>query len=347
MKPSGYMRYFWQIVRMHLQPHYRVPLTTYIHLTNRCNMHCVYCRIHQLPQVDIWTTQALKTTISEMNSCGTRRIHLTGGEPMLREDLGEIVAHAKKLGLFVGLSTNGYRVVERINELKGIDVVFLSYDGPDQVQSRLRGGQKVSDVETALLAFKAAGIRVWTTTVLTRWNADFLEDIVNFALRHHILANFNELEFFSESPYKLHPPINEIKELILRGRQRKEVFQKLIQLKSSGAPVGSSFKYLKNALDWPYDDKITDSKTSKRYQCWAGRAYGHLDADGKLYSCGWGALRGIGGINVMEEGFYSVWKRLLPLDGCRSCSHACGVENNLIFSLNPSSILNAVVQLRR
>lgn len=341
------MHYFGQIVRMHLQPHYRVPLTIYIHLTNRCNIRCVYCRVHQLPQVDIWTTQALKTTISEMSSCGTRRIHLTGGEPMLREDLGEIVAHAKELGLFVGLSTNGYQIVERINELKGIDVVFLSYEGPDQVHSRLRGGQKVRDVETALLAFKSAGIRVWTTTVLTQWNADFLEDIVNFARRYHILANFNRLEFFLNPPSYLHPLIDEVQDLVLRGDERKRVFQKLIQLKSSGAPLGSSLPYLKNALQWPYDDKITDSKPSKRYQCWAGRAYGHLDADGKLYSCGWGALRRIGGISAIEEGFHTAWKRLLPLDGCRSCSHACGVENNLIFSLNPSSILNAVVQLRR
>jgi len=66
-------------------------------------------------------------------------------------------------------------------KLKGIDVVFLSYDGPDQVHSRLRGEQNVEEVKSALLALKSAGIQVWTTTVLTCWNVNFIEDIIDFA----------------------------------------------------------------------------------------------------------------------------------------------------------------------
>lgn len=346
MKFSDFVYFGWQIGRMHLQPAYRVPLSIYIVLTNRCNNRCVYCRTHNLPQDDIWTTESLKRTINEMKACGARRIQLTGGEPMVRSDIGEIIAYAKKLGFFVGMSTNGYQVAERIKELKGIDVVFLSYDGPPKVHARLRGENNVGEIKSALLALKTAGICVWTTTVLTKWNVDFIEEIVQFAKQQCILANFNRLEFFLKPPAYLHPLADEVQDLILGEDKQKRAFQKLIQLKSSGAPIGSSFEYLKSVVEWPHADKVTDSKLSKRYRCWAGRAYGHLDADGMLYSCGWAALWKLPGLDVLKEGFQSSWKKLKPISNCKSCSHACGVENNLIFSLNFSSIANAFTNLR-
>ena len=343
------LAYFgWQIGRMHIQPRYRAPLSIYIVLTNRCNNRCVYCRTYQLPQDDVWTTKSLKKVLCEMRECGTWRLQLTGGEPMMRQDLGEIIAYAKRLGFFVGISTNGYQIAKRIDELKGVDVVFLSYDGPPEVHARLRGKDNVKDVESALSALKAAGIRVWTTTVLTKWNKDSVEDIVNFAKSNKILANFTRLEFVSNPDYKLHPWIEDIKELVLSTQERKEIFRKLIRLKASGAPIGSSFSYLKSVLEWPYNNRITDSHYVKRYRCWAGRAYGHLEANGMLYPCGWDALRGNNlGINVLEKGFRFAWENLIPSNDCQSCSHACGVENNLIFSLNFSSIWNAFKNLKK
>lgn len=346
MKFSEVGYFAGQIIRMHLQPGYRIPLSMYIVLTNRCNNRCVYCRTHELPQDDVWDTESLKTVMLEMKTCGVRRIQFTGGEPLLRDDLGEIITYAKDLGFFVGVSTSGYQVAKRINELRGVDVVFLSYDGPDEVHNRLRGRNSTDDVKSALSALKSEGIRVWTTTVLTRWNVGFIKEIIDFSRQHNILANFNRLEFFPDYPCYLHPHINEVEELVLRGDERKRAFQELIQLKLSGAPIGSSLAYLRCVAEWPYDDQITDSKPSKRYRCWAGRAYGHLSTDGRLYSCGWGDRR-IPGIDVLKEGFRSAWSKLVPLSNCRSCSHACGVENNLIFSLNISGIFNAFIQLRR
>lgn len=345
MEIGNLLHFGYRVIRLHLQSFCRIPLSLYVVLTNRCNNNCVYCNVCDLSQKDAFTTESLKSILSEMKSYGTERIQFTGGEPMMRSDLGELIAHAKKLGLFVGVSTNGYQVAERIGELKGVDIVFLSYDGPDKIHSRLRGQRNLEEVKSALAALKASGIRVWTTTVLTRWNADYLNDIVDFARRNRILANFNILEFTREPPYCLHPPLNDVRYLLLQGEARKEAFRKLIKLKLSGAPIGSSLGYLKSALEWPYDERITDSTSSKRYHCWAGRAWGHLDYNGKLYSCGWERLKGKPGVDVLREGFRSAWNNLESVKNCRSCSHACGVENNLIFSLNPSAILNAIGQL--
>jgi len=345
MKIKDLAYFAWQISRMHFQSNYRIPLSIYIVLTNRCNNRCIYCRTYQLPQKDIWTTNDLKKVMREMKSCGTRRIQLTGGEPMLRGDLGEIVAYAKRLGFFVGISTNGYQVAKRIDELKGADVVFLSYDGPPEVHARLRGEDNVKDVKSALSALKATGIRVWTTTVLTRLNASYVEQIVEFARKHHILANFTHIEYTADSELYLHPRIGEIKDFILSAEDRRKAFKRLLELKLKGAPIGSSVEYLKSVLEWPYDDKVRSNEKSRRYKCWAGRAWAHLDYDGKLYACGWGIAEKEKGINVIKKGFKSAWNEINILNNCNSCFGACGIENNLIFSLNLSAIWNAFKSL--
>ncbi len=347
MKYKDLLYFAWHIIRMNIRSNIRIPISIYIVLTNRCNNRCVYCRTHELPQEDILTTKNLKNIIAEIKNSGVRRIHLTGGEPMLRQDLGEIISYAKNLGLFVGMSTNGYQIAERIGQLANIDIVFLSYDGPPKIHAKLRGKNNVKEVHFALEALKKAGIRVWITTVLTKENVNAIGDIVDFAKQNNILANFNRLEFFSNSPSCLHPVINEIQDLKLDSYEEKKVFQKLIQMKSSGAAIGSSFAYLRNMVEWPYANQVISSTPSKKYKCWAGRAWGHLDFDGKLYPCGWEMLNNKLGVNVLDEGFMSAWDKLNYPENCRSCSHACGVENNLIFSLNISAVLNAFFQLRR
>jgi pyrroloquinoline quinone biosynthesis protein E len=345
MKLKDLIYFGRQIGRMHLQSNYRVPLGVYFVLTNRCNNQCRYCKVHDLPQTDIWTIESVKNTLNEMKACGARRIHLTGGEPMMRPDIGRIIAYAKKLGFFVSMVTNGYAVSKRIKELKGIDIVFLSYDGPPKIHAKLRSEKNVEDVSSALFALKAAGIRVWTTTVLTKLNTDFIEEIVAFAKKNILLANFNPLEFVLNRSHSLHPSFDEMQDLLLSEKERRVVFKKLINLKLSGAPIGSSLPYLRNALRWPYNNRTTSSRFSKYYCCWAGKAWAHLEADGKLYPCGWAALRNLQGVSVLEEGFKLAWEKTTSLDDCHSCFHACGVENNLIFSLNFSSILNALKHL--
>lgn len=319
----------------------------YIALTNRCNNHCIYCNVHSLPQKDILTTQGFKKLLLEMKKCGTKRVQFTGGEPMMRDDLEELVKYAKRLGFFVGVSTNGHQITERIDELREVDVVFLSYDGPGQAHVSLRGGKNLKEVYSALNSLKKAGIKAWTTTVLTQKNKNSVEQIVGFARENGILANFTRLEFILNPSISLHPFLDDIRYLSLDEKERKEVFKKLIKLKRAGAPIGSSFPYLYSVLEWPYNYRVTDSKPVKRYRCWAGRAYGHLEADGKLYSCGWDVLRGYKGINVMDKGFKYAWENLDVSADCQSCSHACGIENNLLFSLNFSSMWNAVKKLKR
>ena len=90
------------ILRMHVQRSWRIPLSVHLGLTNRCNNRCRYCDFYKRPREDEWTTEALFKVLEEMKRAGTRRVQFTGGEPMLRSDLGEVLAKARSLGFFVG-----------------------------------------------------------------------------------------------------------------------------------------------------------------------------------------------------------------------------------------------------
>ena len=109
--------------------------------------------------------------------------------------------------------------------------------GTPEAHGRIRGQRSVQEIEEALKALKESGIKVWTTTVLTRFKrAIILRKLLNLHAGNNIIANFTRLEFFTEAPNHLHPMAEDVEDLILKGEEREAVFQKLIELKRSGAP---------------------------------------------------------------------------------------------------------------
>ncbi len=90
----------------------RIPVNAAIELTYRCNNNCVHCYC-SLPMGDEAASQKELATaeitelVDELASMGTLWLLITGGEPLLRGDFGEIYLHAKKRGLLVSFFTNG------------------------------------------------------------------------------------------------------------------------------------------------------------------------------------------------------------------------------------------------
>jgi len=250
------------VLRMHLQPSHRVPLSVHVGLTNRCNNRCRYCNFQALSQEDVWTTENLIRVLGKMREAGTRRVQFTGGEPMLRKDLGIILAHAKSLGMFVGVSTNGFQVPGRVEELRPADIVQVSYDGPPEVHGYLRGENSVGETAAAIDILLEKDIPVWINTVLTTANTPHIDEIVDYAKSRGIVANFVLLDFFSDPEEHFHPALDDIRELVLSGEARRKALERLIELKRSGAPVAGSVPYFENALNWPYEDRVTSPELS-------------------------------------------------------------------------------------
>ena len=133
-----------------------------VSVTDRCNLRCVYCMpaegVASVPHEQILTFDEIARVCRVGAELGIRRIKLTGGEPLVRRGLPELVGMLKGItGIEqVTLTTNGTLLKEQINGLvsNGLDAVNISIDTlhPERYREITRGGS----VEKALEGLDAA-----------------------------------------------------------------------------------------------------------------------------------------------------------------------------------------------
>jgi uncharacterized radical SAM superfamily Fe-S cluster-containing enzyme len=116
-----------------------------LEVTSRCNLACKFCFENSRPEEDP-PLQTIKDWISDLVRPGQTLVQLSGGEPCMRDDLADIIAHAKEAGCrYVQLNTNGLRLAEDpgfARELAeaGLSFVFMQFDGTDDgIYRTLRG----------------------------------------------------------------------------------------------------------------------------------------------------------------------------------------------------------------
>jgi len=122
-----------------------VPIIIDIAPTYRCQCNCVHCSIKAYSadrQSELDTSQ-IKSIIDEAWQLGVLEMIFSGGEPLLREDIVELVRHANTRGMITRLNTNGLLLNrERVSELKqaGLSQCGVSIDDADpEIHDKLRG----------------------------------------------------------------------------------------------------------------------------------------------------------------------------------------------------------------
>jgi GTP 3',8-cyclase len=110
----------------------RPVLSLRISITNRCNIRCFYCHHDGLiPQEYEMTPQEIETIARVAKNVGIKKIRLSGGEPLIRDDISNIVSQISALGFQdVSLTTNGTMLEEYAQPLKdaGLNRVNVSFD---------------------------------------------------------------------------------------------------------------------------------------------------------------------------------------------------------------------------
>ena len=340
--PDMNVRTYVHLLRYALQLRWdaslRAPLTMNVQVTLRCNNRCRYCS-YDREGPDRMSLPLLKAVFRDAWALGGRRVNLTGGEPLLRDDLSEIVRCARRMGFFVGISTSGARAGEQIEALRLCHQVMLSIDGPQDVRARLCGPKSAYESEAAVALFRRHAVPFWTTTVLTRINIPHIEWIVDLAQRNGSLANFVLLHTQPGEGVRFHPRIRDVEDLLPGTEELRGAIRRLIVLKRAGGAVGSSMPYLEEFLRWPDYTRICSPEPSSLYRCLAGRVSCELSADGRLHACGWARDRSAG-VSMLPHGFAHAFRTLPRVEGCRSCASSCWLESNLVFNLNPRSIAN-------
>jgi radical SAM protein with 4Fe4S-binding SPASM domain len=176
--------------------------TVYYAITEGCNLRCPYCYASSekcLPG-ELTTGESLDL-VSQAAAFGARQIVFTGGEPMLRKDLFEIVRHAKSLGLSTGIITNATMIrtpaiAEQFAEL--FDTMTISVDGGSaEVHDRTRGKGSFAKTHRAIRLLNDAGVAPQINHIVTSENIEELEDFAEFMTGVKVasvrLMNHNDL----------------------------------------------------------------------------------------------------------------------------------------------------------
>jgi cyclic pyranopterin phosphate synthase len=183
----------------------RVATDLRVSLTDRCNLRCTYCMppegLDWLPKPELLTDdEVIRLVGIGVERLGITEVRYTGGEPLLRRNIVDIVTRTAGLGAQVSLTTNGIGLARLAAPLAeaGLGRVNVSLDTLDrETFKRLAHRDRLSDVLDGLAAAERAGLRpVKVNTVLMRDVND--HDAV--ALLRFCLDQGYELRFIEQMP---------------------------------------------------------------------------------------------------------------------------------------------------
>lgn len=183
----------------------RVATDLRVSLTDRCNLRCSYCMppegLDWLPKPELLTADEIVRLVTlGVERLGITEVRYTGGEPLLRRELVDIVARTAALGPQVSLTTNGIGLARLAAPLAeaGLDRVNVSLDTLDrETFTRLAHRDRLTDVLDGLASAAAAGLRpVKVNAVLMRG----INDHEAVPLLHHCLERGYELRFIEQMP---------------------------------------------------------------------------------------------------------------------------------------------------
>jgi len=167
------------------------PVVVY-NCTSRCNLKCLHCYSSSdsnLSDSELTTTEA-KRLLSQLAEINCSVLLFSGGEPLLRDDLFELLAEARRLGLRSVLSTNGtlidFDAAKRLAELT-VAYVGVSLDGDEQFHDKFRGSK--GSFKAALAGIencKKAGIRTGLRFTITKANAAQVPVLFDIAASVHV-----------------------------------------------------------------------------------------------------------------------------------------------------------------
>ena len=170
-------------------------------VTDRCNLRCVYCRSEDdCPRARELPPPAFERIARAFAHLGGKKIRVTGGEPLMRRDLEEIIERIARIPSYrdISMTTNGHGAARRIAGLKNAGLMRLNFSldslKPEKYAA-ITGGGNINEVFEGIDRALEAGLTpIKTNTVLVRGENDLeIDDFIELARLRPIEVRFIEL----------------------------------------------------------------------------------------------------------------------------------------------------------
>ena len=178
-----------------------------VSVTERCNLNCVYCGKTDCAKKGAeLSPETVEKLVSAFAKCGINKVRITGGEPLVRSDICEIVKRIRSVDGIntLSLTTNGVYLKQYAKSLKdaGLDSVNISLDSTDGSTYRhLTGADVLKKVLEGIDEAEKVGLSpIKINAVLMKGvNSDGADELVKLAKTRNIDVRFIELMPFSDS----------------------------------------------------------------------------------------------------------------------------------------------------
>ena len=161
-------------------------------------MKCSFCNVWRKNIFENEATTAeLTRRLMECWDLGCSVTSFTGGEPLLRGDIGKLLeVSSKNIGLFTGLVTNGILLDKKIDEIsKYTDFLAVSFDvNNKQTFNRTRGVDAFEKVKKNIELAKRMGVEIDLFSVITKETFEFIDDTIEFAKSLEIPVHFSPVD---------------------------------------------------------------------------------------------------------------------------------------------------------
>src|SRR5262245_24767571 len=274
---------------------------------NSCDSRCKSCqRWTEKTSPKMLTSEEGFRLLDQIAESGTLAVSFTGGEPTLREDITDLIGHARKNGLSTALSSNGLTLDEKKARSlvdAGLKVLSISIDGPDpELNDDIRGVDGYFEKAVAGIghARRLRGSSRWprlhVNATLSDSNVEVFEKMADVAmdsgadgLTIQPVHNFAGIHLGTPPSMRLaEKNAARVREAIDRIRERHP--------RLMPHPPG----FLDGVVEY-----VADPKALYRYRCAAAFLFAQIDPDGNVYPCPI-KFASIG--NVRERSFGEIWR---------------------------------------
>lgn len=313
-------------------------------ITSLCNADCPMC---------LWkgegeglTTGEIRDLYAQAGRLGFLSVVVWGGEPLLRQDIGEVLECARHSGLRTTVITNGYLLPEKAEEIgRHLHTLLVSIDAPSGYHDTLRrlpGTFHRAMEGIKLLRSLQKDLKVVVISVITRQNLEYVGPLLEFSKKNSLPIIFQAINI---RDYGLRPRNIDTQDVCPSQKENLRVFGLIADCKRRGFPVVNSYEYL-NAL----------AKGETSYKCHYKKLTLRVETNGDVLDCTEGPAlpskveaggEGIIG-NVKEKCLEDIiaspqYERFLNNTGyCSVCMDAGTLESSYLWELRPPSLLNGL-----
>ena len=345
-------------------------------ITYRCNLKCIHCYINAIQGLsrDELTTEEALRVVDDAHELRTPLLIISGGEPLIREDITEIMRRASDYGIKVSLSTNGTLITRdwaaKLKELN-VQYVGISIDSPiPEVHDKIRGVLGAWDL--AIRGIKnvmEVGIPVGIRTTVTKLNIDHAPEVVELA---HKLG-ISRVAFYHLVPsgrgrgvINLLPSPDQLLRFLIRLMDMARKYPDVEILTVDNPADGVVAALLASNDEGEFMSKLR--LVSRMGACSAGRKVMSIYPNGDVYPCQFFNDRPMG--NVRRERLTEIWlrpkvntelvirlrernyggspcMRCPYLKYCGGCRVRAEVLNGDAWSMDPICTMNSLLRLWR